>query len=659
MKKVATSHSRRATRLLALGTSLAFAIGLTATAGVAAPPTPPPSNNYPGSVPPWAGSRAKTGTPLSNTTVEGEIYLNLPDAGAAKAFATAVSTPGNPNYQQYLSPSDWIAKYGPAKADVTALVNYLKAQGMVVTSVPASGLYVVFRGTVSQINAAFSTTEQTYSFQGQSLIGPSSAPSLPANLAAKVQAISVDQGRLLTRPSLATPGGSSDLAQPSGKPVGPAPVDAPCSNYWEQNKVTVPAAYGSTSFGTGICGYTPSQLQGAYGVTSPSTAGAGQTVAIIDAYASPSIESDANTYSQKNGLPALKAGQYQQIVPDSRLFMDQALCGQPSGWQGEQTLDVEAVHGLAPAANILYVGGNNCGAGIDVAMSTILDKKLSNIVSNSYGYVGEAVSPNALMGMQNIHLQAAGEGVGLYFSSGDNGDEKASLGYASPDFPASSPFVTAVGGTSLAVGKNNDYLFETGWGTTRTRIVQNPDGSLSYAGAQPGAFRFGAGGGTSAVFAQPSYQQGTVPAALANGYRVSPDVASLADPYTGYQVGISPITNDHVLKTGSYETTQYGGTSLACPLTAAQMAIAQSATGKTVGFANPAIYAAAKTGNSGARDVAPQSSPQAMVFSSPVSGASYLVGTDNDTSLATAPGYDAVTGVGSMTVRFATSIAGQ
>ena len=120
MKKVSTSHSRRATRLLALGTSLAFAIGLTATAAVAAPPTPPPSKNYPGSVPPWAGSRAKTGTPLSNTTVEGEIYLNLPDAGAAKAFATAVSTPGNPQYQQYLSPADWIAKYGPAKADVAA-----------------------------------------------------------------------------------------------------------------------------------------------------------------------------------------------------------------------------------------------------------------------------------------------------------------------------------------------------------------------------------------------------------------------------------------------------------------------------------------------------------------------------------------------------------
>lgn len=656
--KVSTSHSRRFTRLLAFGASLACAVGLTATAAVAAPPSPPPSNNYPGSVPPWAGSRTKTGTPLSNTTVEGEIYLKLPDAGAAQAFATAVSTPGSPDYQNYLSPEEWIGKYGPAKADVAALVDYLKAQGMVVTSVPASGLYVVFRGTVSQINAAFSTTEQTYSFHGTNLIGPATAPSLPADLAARVSGISIDQGRLLTRPSLASADGEAGQTQPTGKPVSAPPVAAPCSAYWGQHQATVPEAYGKTSFGTAICGYTPSQLQGAYGVTSPSTAGAGQTVAIIDAYASPSIESDANTYSQNNGVPVFKSGQYQQIVPDSRMFMDQAICGEPSGWQGEQTLDVEAVHGLAPAANILYVGANNCGAGIDVAMSTILDQKLSTIVSNSYGYVGEAVSPNALMGMQNLHVQAAGEGVGLYFSSGDYGDEKASLGYTSPDFPASSPFVTAVGGTSLAVDKDNNYLFETGWGTTRDQIVQNADGSLGYAAALPGAFRFGAGGGTSAVFDQPAYQQGAVPSALANGHRVSPDVASLADPYTGFQVGISPITNDKVLKTGSYETTRYGGTSLACPLTAAQMAIAQSATGHTVGFANPAIYQAAKSAGSGVRDVAPQPSPQALVFSSSVSGASYLVGTDQDTSLTTAPGYDDVTGLGSMTVRFATAVAG-
>ena len=242
---------------------------------------------------------------------------------------------------------------------------------MVVTSVPASGLYVVFRGTVAQINAAFSTTEQTYEFQGQSLIGPSTAPSLPANLAAKVQAISVDQGRLLTRPSLATP---ADQAQPSGKSVAPAPVDAPCSNYIGEHMVTVPAAYGKTSYSTYNCGYTPGPAALGYGISAlpKSQNGAGQTVAIIDAYASPSIVRTSNTYSRA-AFRRRKTAAVQADRSDPKQFVDQEACGLPSGWQGEQTLDVEAVHALAPGANILYVGGFNCGGGIDVAMSKILD----------------------------------------------------------------------------------------------------------------------------------------------------------------------------------------------------------------------------------------------------------------------------------------------
>ncbi|MCB8808816.1 hypothetical protein LJD48_28135, partial [Escherichia coli] len=83
--------------------------------------------------------------------------------------------------------------------------------------------------------------------------------------------------------------------------------------------------------------------------------------------------------------------------------------------QGEQSLDVDSVHATAPQANILYVGGFNCGGGLDVAMSKILDGKLANIVSNSYGNVGEALPQDVIDGTVNIHLQAAGEGIGLYF----------------------------------------------------------------------------------------------------------------------------------------------------------------------------------------------------------------------------------------------------
>ncbi|GAC1499511.1 MAG: hypothetical protein NVS2B15_22140 [Pseudarthrobacter sp.] len=291
-------------------------------------------------------------------------------------------------------------------------------------------------------------------------------------------------------------------------------------------------------------------------------------------------------------------------------------------------------------------------------MSKILDHKLATIVSNSYGNAGEALPADAIAGEVDLQLQAAGEGIGLYFASGDSGDEAARLGYASPDFPASSPWVTAVGGTSLAVGKTGNYVFETGWGNRLDKIITNTDGTLGYESPLPGTrFGGGAGGGVSAVFAQPAYQAGVVPSSLAKGHRVSPDVASLADPYTGYTVGLSTINNDATLSTDPYAAVTYGGTSLAAPLTAGQMAVAQQIAGETIGFANPALYSLAQSNPDAFNDVQPPAGPAALAYTSQTTGNRYLVSLDHDTSLATAKGYDDVTGVGSMSYRVAAAIA--
>ncbi|MDJ0354904.1 S53 family serine peptidase [Paenarthrobacter sp. PH39-S1] len=631
-------------------------VGLTATAAMAAPT---PSNQaFPGSVPGWATAANDLGT-AADTSVEGEVFLSLRNVDAAIATATAVSTPGSGSYKQPLSPQQWIQRFSPTQADVDAVVAHLKAKGMTITDVPASRQFVVFRGPAGRMGSAFGTELHLYSHGGASLLAPAAPPSLPAALAAKVQGISIDQSRLLTRPDLVKQDEPSANRFAAAAPV----LATPCSNYWDQNTVTVPPAYaGNTRYGTYICGYKPAQLQSAYGVADYAKAGIdgrGQTVAIIDAYASPTIVEDVNTFSSAAGLPVLDGSTYEQIVPAPSEFTDQAICQEPSGWQTEQTLDVEAVHGLAPGAKVLYVGGTNCNAGLDVAMATILDGGLANIVSNSYGNVGEDVSADVLAGEVNEHIQAAAEGIGLYFSSGDNGDERAKLGYTSPDFPASSPWVTAVGGTSLAVGQNGNYLFEAGWGSSLQGIVKDSAGNLSYAGPLPGTFRFGAGGGRSAVFDQPAYQRGAVPDALANGHRVSPDVAAVADPYTGYQTGFRPIIDDTTLATGPYENVTVGGTSLASPVTAAQMAIAQQLTHSTVGFANPTVYLLARYASFLFRDVQPQTPRQALAFTRPSTGLSYLISTDTDTSLTTAAGYDDVTGVGSVSLNLATLLARQ
>src|SRR5206468_8160541 len=129
------------------------------------------------------------------------------------------------------------------------------------------------------------------------------------------------------------------------------------------------------------------------------------------------------------------------------------------------------------------------------------------------------------------------------------------------------------------------------WGTTQDLIVQDPSGTLSYASPPPGPFISGAGGGASTIFAQPAYQSGIVPAGLAGGHRVSPDIAADADPHTGFLIGIRPIVYDATLATGPCQEARFGGTSLTSPLVAAQLALVQQATARTLGFVNPAMYA--------------------------------------------------------------------
>src|SRR5204862_2999259 len=136
-------------------------------------------------------------------------------------------------------------------------------------------------------------------------------------------------------------------------------------------------------------------------------------------------------------------------------------------------------------------------------------RHLAQIVTNSYGFPTEVLPPGFIKPYEQTILQGAVEGIGIYFSSGDNSDESLVGGYKTADWPASSPFVTAVGGTSLAVGATNNYLFETGWGS-RTSSWTGTDWSPT----PPGSFVYGSGGGVSRLFGEPSYQQGTVPAGV-------------------------------------------------------------------------------------------------------------------------------------------------
>jgi len=655
---LARSARRRALRIVAVSAAATLTL---AGLGLAGANSAQASTRvaFAGAVPSWAKSARATGTPSAKTIVEGELFLTLRDQAGASALARAASDPASASYRHYLSPADWIATYSPDQPTYDSTVSTLRQDHLTITGTPASRQYVVFRGTVAAVQKAFSTTLQTYSVAGQNLIAPATTPSLSATQAKGVAGLSLDQGRLLTKPasvsqSTAVKAASrsltalSSLLSGSKSTPSRVTVSTPCSSYLGERTVRVPNTYGTTRIGTANCGYTPAQLRAIY-KTSP-TSGTGQTVAIVDAYASPTITTDVNTYSRYVGEPTLTAGQLTDISPNRSTFTDKAACGTAAGWQGEQTLDVEAVHAVTPAAHILYVGATDCSAGTDIALSRILDQGLATIVSNSYGASGEpnsTTSANYIQGEVNLELQAAGEGIGLYFASGDNGDERANIGAYQADFPASSPWVTAVGGTSVGLTKTNGTAFTLGWGNTLDQILAGHGTTLTYKQTLPGSlFAGGAGGGRSHVlgFVEPWYQQGVVSAALAGGRRAVPDVSALADPFTGFLIGYHPIVNETTFETGSFGLGVSGGTSLATPITAALVATLQQRTGAVVGFANPTLYSVAKSTPSAFTDVVPRVKKVALAYSDGAN--SYAVTLDRDSTLKTGTGYDFVTGLG-------------
>jgi subtilase family serine protease len=380
------------------------------------------------------------------------------------------------------------------------------------------------------------------------------------------------------------------------------------------------------------------------------------TVAIVDAYASPTILKDANTYAVKNGEQPFAPGQFHQIgaAPYRYGYWDKVngdLCGE-QGWYGEESLDVEAVHSMAPGADVLYVAGRSCDdPDLVAALNKIVDGHLADIISDSWGGIGEPdpVTQAALLqAYDQTFLQAAIEGIGVFFSSGDAGDERLDAGYRTVDFPASHPLVTAAGGTSLAVGAGDSYKWETGWGTKKSVLT---DGA--WDPAPPGNYLYGAGGGTSRLYAEPSYQKGVVPGSIANYFkggpgRAVPDISADADPTTGMLIGQTQTFPDGTVKYSQY---RIGGTSLACPLLAGIEALADQAAGHPHGFANPAIYRLA--GSSAVRDVVPHGNKLANVrvdFVNGVDDADGLVyslrSIDRTGTIQTRKGYDDVTGVG-------------
>lgn len=605
----------------------------------------------PGTRPTWATASADRGATNSGAAVSARVYLAGRDAPGLGAYATAVSRPDSPLYHKYLTPDQYQQRFGPSDAQVRSVTGWLAANKLAVDGVTKH--YVSFHGTVANTQSAFDTVLHNYTKDGSTVRAPQRDASVPANVANAVLTVTgLSTAPVTMRSGAATP----------APPAAGFRNAQPCSGYYGAKTADgYPQAYGGTP-PVAVCGYTGAQLRGAYGVTGSGLTGKGVTVAIIDAFASPTLASDADTYNSNNGEQPLRPGQLSQYLPDHYTNTDPSDATHPNGcgasnWFGEQSLDVEAVHNIAPDADIAYVGAVSClDTDLQDALDKVVDNRLATIVSNSWGDVAAHATPDLTKRYEQTFLQGAVEGIGFYFSSGDNGDEKASSGTLQVDYPTSDPWVTSVGGTSLAVDHGNHYQWETGWGVGLSALAADKSG---WDPQPPGTFQAGAGGGTSTLFPQPYYQRGVAPDTLAkaNGakdaMRVVPDVAAVADANTGMLIGQTQTFPDGV----KYDQYRLGGTSLACPVFAGIQALAQQAQhGVPIGFANNAIYF--RYGTSAFHDVTdhPLGAGQSIAnlradYVNKVDatgGLSYSLRTfGHDSSLAATPGYDDVTGVGS------------
>jgi subtilase family serine protease len=626
------------------GGLLAAAAVCTVTAAQAATAT--------GNVAGWVKNAALVGSAPASQSVTIAVHLALQNSTSLKALVADVSSPKSRDYGHYLTTEEFAQRFSAPAASVNAVKSLLENAGMTHVLAGPNGAYVSATATVSQLRTAFHVTQNLYSYKGLTLRANKEEPTIPAALAGKILYIGgLDDTAALRQPyhhsvvmgALVAP----KAAAASTTPVTPPPVAAGnpspfCNTEFGSSAIVAKLSTAADVYGAAIpwldCGYTPAQIRGAYGLSAVTYNGKGITVAIVDAFASPTLLADANRYAANHNLPALTVGKnFSQIIPAGAYNVPAANVANAYGWWEEQSLDVSAVHGSAPGANIVYVGSVDNDTSLDIAFLNTLYNHVADVVTDSWGDNGESIAPGSQATYDQAAMAAAVLGTTVLFSSGDDGDLSAPNGVASGSWPATSAYVTGVGGTTLEITNFSGTKKEYGWGTYRAFLndvtVVNATHVTTSGVAQTTAFGVtfddysfysGAGGGISLLETQPAYQAAVVPAALAttlnlaSGYteplptamRVSPDVAMVADPYTGYLFGetftiAGNAIADHGCKaisaTAEYCENSIGGTSLASPLMAGVIAVMnqkRKASGEPlVGFANPLLYSVGSKGN--------------------------------------------------------------
>jgi subtilase family serine protease len=530
--------------------------------------------------------------------------------------------PASPLYHRWLTPEQFADRFGPAASDIAAATSWLEAHGLAVEGLSRSRDRLRFSGTASRIGAAFGTELHHYRNDSSVAFAPASDLTIPAALGGAVRAV----GNL-----------HSFRLQPRLKPA---------------------PAFTSSQSGNNFL--TPGDIATIYDLTPLYAAGldgSGQAIAVMGQSAI--MIQDVERFQRAAGVRVHDPVQI--LVPGT------GTAARVTGDWAEGDLDVEYTTSIAPGAVVYYVF-TGTGPGNFSAFDSIqyaVDNDVAPIISSSYGICETALSATDYATLEGIMSQGAAQGQSIINASGDSGSTDCSgvsgltltqQQALAVDYPASSAFVTGIGGTEItptAAAKGSPFWTPEG----TTDIISS---AISYmpeqvwnddvAGTSPAV---GAGGGgTSAVTPRPSWQT-SFPGMPSGNKRLVPDISLASSPNNaGYlfcsndftQTGVNGSCSNGFRDIDTINLTVAGGTSFATPVFAGMVALleqklaagGQGIVAKTLyGLAaNPATYSSAfhDITAGGNQCIA------GPTLCSPESTTSYVAGT----------GYDEASGLGSV-----------
>jgi hypothetical protein len=496
------------------------------------------------------------------------VTLRPRDPARLAAYAQAVSTPGSPDYGDYLTPHQFGARFGARAVRIAAVRRALRAAGLDPGRVSAGGLSIRLTATASALGRAHvaagglprgARSADTARDAVTSVVGLGDSDA--------AQPLAVRAARRPSRPLIGS------LSSPSSTPAGP--------------QACVTAAGDAPAQGA----YTDNEIAGAYGfdpLYAAGDAGAGTTVAVYEL--EPDDPADIAAFQRC----------YATHTAISYIKVDGG-AGVGAG-SDEAAFDIENLIGFAPEAHLLVYQAPNSSSGLPGSgpydlYSTIINQDRAQVVSVSWGQCEAQLGDRAAHAESTLFEPAGVVGQTIGAAGGHDGAEDCDTGGVrsstapAVDDPAAQPFVTGVGGTTLQ-----------SLGPPPTERAWNSDG-----GADTGAPSVGAGGGgISSLWPMPAYQL-DAPARLGvvssadhgsicghgNGdCREVPDVSADADPATGYEIYWNGADTEP--EPSGWQA--LGGTSGAAPLWAALFALADASPvcdGSAIGYAGPALYRAA------------------------------------------------------------------